>query len=68
MNYRRQKERTFITRARVALGELLKPKHMRAQSPGTARCSRCGYVKGPRTVLVPADRCPSCGGWFMVTQ
>lgn len=68
MSYRRAKERSFITRARVAIGELLKPRFLREQPPETARCSRCGYTKGPRTVLIPAGQCPSCGSWFMVSK
>lgn len=27
------------------------------------RCSNCGYTKGPNTVLIPNDRCPSCGAY-----
>jgi rubrerythrin len=67
VSFRRPKQRTFLTRALVELGQLIKPRHQREQPAGTLRCSRCGYVKGPRTVLVPADQCPSCGGCFMVT-
>jgi hypothetical protein len=33
-----------------------------------AHCSSCGYKQGALTILIPAGRCPSCGGLMLQNE